>query len=81
LHSARVASQDSLRELTALADHLAQQVDALTSQLEALQADKLTAEKRAQEAETTLKTTRQIFKAIGLKPAKSVEKGQTADEA
>ena len=82
LHSARVASQESQRELTALADNLALQVDALTAQVVSLQADKDAAEKRAQEAEATLKTTRQIFKELGIKSAKTgSEKGQTTDEA
>ncbi|BBP04826.1 hypothetical protein TPL01_12370 [Sulfuriferula plumbiphila] len=82
LHSARVSSQESQRELTALADSLALQVDELTAQLESMQADKVTAEKRAQEADAGLKATRQLLKDIGIKPAKmGVEKGQTMDEA
>lgn len=82
LHSARVASQENLRELTALADHLAQQVDELTAQLETLQADKLTAEKRAVEAETTVRAIRQILRDMGIKPTKTgSEKGKTMDVA
>ena len=82
LHSVRVGSQESQRELTAIADNLALQVDALTAQVESLKADKDAAEKRAQEAEATLKTTRQIFKELGIKSAKTGgnEKGQTTDE-
>lgn len=70
LHSARVASQDSLRELTALADTLAVKVDMLTTQIETLQEERDAAEKRAQEAEAGLKAARQILKDIGLKPQK-----------
>lgn len=81
LHGARVSSQESLRELTALADTLAVKVDMLTTQIETLQEERDAAEKRAQEAEAGLKATRQILKDIGLKPTKTVAKGQTMDEA
>ena len=82
LHSARVAGQDSQRELTALADILALQVEALTAQIEMLQTEKIAAEERAHEAETGLKVTQQILKELGLKPKKSeTEKGQTTSEA
>lgn len=81
LHSARVSSQENMRELTALADTLAVKVDMLTTQIETLQEERDAAEKRAQEAEAGLKATRQILKDIGLKPTKTVAKGQTADEA
>lgn len=77
LHSARVAGQENQRELTALADTLALEVDGLTAQVENLQAEMAAAEKRAQEAEVALKATRQILKDLGLKPTRSdIEKGQ-----
>lgn len=77
LHTARVAGQENQRELTALADTLALEVDGLTAQVENLQAEMAAAEKRAQEAEVALKATRQILKDLGLKPTKSdIEKGQ-----
>jgi hypothetical protein len=82
LHSARVAGQESQRELTILADTLALQVDDLVIQVESLQAEKAAAEKRAQEAEVGLKATQQIIKELGLKPTKiETEKGQTTNEA
>ena len=77
LHGARVAGQESQRELTVLADTLALQVDELTAQIESLQAEKIAAEERAHEAEAGLKATRQILKDLGLQPTKTeVEKGQ-----
>jgi hypothetical protein len=82
LHSARVASQENLRELTALADILAVQVDDLNLQVESLQAERDRLENRAQEAEISLKTMKQIVKDIGLKPVKADnEKGQMIIEA
>lgn len=71
LHSARVAGQESQRELTALADILAQQVDDLTVQVENLQSERDKAEKRAQEAEISLKAMREALKEVGLKVAKT----------
>jgi hypothetical protein len=83
LHSARVASQENLRELTALADTLAVQVDDLSLQVENLQAERDKLENRAQEAEIGLKTMKQMLKDVGLKPAKPQEgeKGQMVIEA
>jgi hypothetical protein len=82
LHSARIASQDTMRELTALADTLAVQVDDLNLQVESLQAERDKLENRAQEAEISLKTMKQIVKDIGLKPVKADnEKGQMVIEA
>lgn len=77
LHSARVAGQESQHELTVLADTLAIQVDDLNLQVESLEAERDKLEKRAQEAEAGLKTMRQMFKELGLKPAKQEDdKGQ-----
>jgi hypothetical protein len=81
LHSARVAGQENQHELTALADLLAIQVDDLNVQIESLQAEKIAAEKRAQEAEAGLKTMQEMFQQLGLKPTKmEVRKGQTTSE-
>lgn len=80
LHSVRVASQESQRELTILADTLALQADELMIQLKNLQVERDVAERRAHEAESGLKATRQILKELGLKPAKAEgEKGQTTN--
>lgn len=82
LHGARVAGQESLRELTVLADALALQVDELTTQLGTLQADRDAAEQRAKEAEISLKAMQEILKQLGLKPAKTeVKKDQTVSQA
>jgi hypothetical protein len=83
LHSVRIASQDTQRELTALADTLAVQVDDLSLQVENLQVERDKLENRAQEAEISLKTMKQMLKDVGLKPAKPQEgeKGQMVIEA
>lgn len=82
LHSARIESQESLSELTALADNLAQQVDELGARVEALQAEKDLAERRAQSSEVLLKATKQLFKELGLKATKStVDKQPEPGEA
>jgi hypothetical protein len=81
LHSARVASQENLRELTVLADTLALQVDDLTIQVENIGTARDKAEKRAQEAEFSLKTMKQILKDFGLKSVKTEDdKGQMSIE-
>lgn len=82
LHSARVESQESLSELTTLADGLAQQVDELVAKVASLQVEKDVAERRAQAAEASLKATKQLLKELGLKPAKSaLDKLQGPEEA
>ena len=81
LHSARVAGQENQHELTALADLLAIEVDDLNVQIESLQAEKIAAEKRAQDAEAGLKAMQEMFQQLGLKPTKmEVKKGQTTSE-
>ncbi|MHB1176540.1 MAG: DNA-binding protein [Sulfuriferula sp.] len=82
LHSARVASQESQRELTVLADALALQVDELAAQVESLQVEKIAAEQQAQEAVISLKAMQEMFQQLGLKSTKmEVKKGQTTNEA
>ncbi len=82
LHSVRVELQEGHRELTALADSLAKQVDELTAELGGTKAERDALADRAVTAEANLKVVRQVIKDLGLKlPGKAgVEKGQTTEE-